>query len=127
MSLETRLNRLEQLSGASKEGVYCQCPVIWYPVGVNSSDFYAKHACGKPINREDVSNDAIFETRVLYPFYEQTASMADAEYLQNMAEQYEQRTRPPSEGRRLFLHDFSGQDPDAVLVVLEQMAEDGKF
>ena len=113
MNLETRIAKLEQLTGAHREGVYCDCPVITRGIGV--SDFYAKHEpCGKPINQEDVGNEGVFESRALYPFYETRDYMADAEYVGIMAARYDERTRPPIKGRRLFIHDFSGQDPDAA-------------
>lgn len=109
MNLETRLNKLEQATGACKEGVHCACPVNHYVVGSgNISDFYAKHPpCGKPIDTEAVRDPGSFETRVLLPIYEKPAHQSEADYAAYMAEQHDRRTRPAADGVRLFLRDFS--------------------
>ena len=92
MNLETRIAKLEQLTGAHREGVYCSCTVIVRGVGV--PDFYAMHApCGKPIDREATYHPSIYESRVLYP---------------GMTNREEVFTKPPIEGcSRVFIHDFS--------------------
>ena len=95
MSLEARVDKLERAIEGRAEGGYCQCPLIYYRVGCNDSEFYASHPeCGKPIDREATYYPAsIYESRVIHP---------------GTANREEVFTDPPSEGySRVFIRDFS--------------------